>query len=162
MDILKQQPNYRFTKMKTLSSSSGAESEFVSLTSSWSKVYTLNSKAINQGRVKPPRTTVAIFKTGKRKLRQVLKSLGKNINDQGLSSCRLFEYRNWEVTAHTRGNITSWTPPFWRRTPPSGEGGRDQTSFHRDWNASGMGFLNKLAIHHERGIIDKYHTSLLF
>lgn len=86
---------------QTLSSSSGAESEFVSLTSSWSKVYTLNRKAINQGQVKLPGTAVAIFKTGKRKLRQVLKSLGKNNNDQGLSSCRLFESRNWEVTAHT-------------------------------------------------------------
>lgn len=79
----KQQPNHRLTKTKTLSSSSGGDSEFVSLTRSWpgwccrSKICTLNSKAINQGQVKPPRIAVAIFKTGKRKLRQVLKSLVK-------------------------------------------------------------------------------------
>lgn len=122
----KQQPNYRFTKTKTLSSSSGGESEFVSLTSSWpgwccrSKICTLNSKARNQGQVKPPRIAVAIFKTGKRKLRQVLKSLVKMTMAKawalaGYSSPKI---RKWLLTllasrgSHS-GNITSWTPPFW-------------------------------------------------
>jgi hypothetical protein len=55
--------------------------------------------------------------------------------------------------------MTSWTPQHWMSP-----GKEDQISPHFTMIEmfQVMGFLNKLAIHHERGIIDKYPTSLLF
>lgn len=39
---------------------------------------------------------------------------------------------------------------------------KSETSFYHDWSVPSNGILNKLVIHHGRGIIDKYHSSLLF